>query len=114
MGGVYENLMNDKYVRCHICEAVNLDRGGEVECRRCGEKIYIDESISLHKTVAFLITAIILYIPANIYPILVTKQFGVIKPEYNYGGELCTYGREGSYPICSNLSLFGSSIWSLF
>jgi len=48
--------MNDKYVRCHICEAVNLDRGGEVECRRCGEKIYIDEVISLHKTVAFLIT----------------------------------------------------------
>ncbi len=26
--------MNDKYVRCHICEAVNLDRGGEVECRK--------------------------------------------------------------------------------
>ncbi len=90
--------MNDKYVRCHICEAVNLDRGGEVECRRCGEKIYIDESISLHKTVAFLITAIILYIPANIYPILVTKQFGVIKQSTIMGGVMHLW-EGGSYPI---------------
>ncbi len=84
--------MDSKYVRCHICEAVNIDRDGEVECRRCGEKIYIDKSISFHKTVAFLITAIILYIPANIYPILVTKQFGIMKESTIMGG-LCTYGR---------------------
>jgi paraquat-inducible protein A len=88
----------DKFIRCHICEAVNLDKRGEIYCRRCGEKIYTFEYISFHKTIAFLITAIIFYFPANLYPILVTKQFGVIKQSTILGGVMHLW-EAGSYPI---------------
>ena len=91
-------MYRDKFVRCHICEAVNLDKRGELFCRRCGEKVHTYKYISFHKTLAFLITAIILYIPANLYPILVTKQFGVVQKSTILGGVMHLW-ESGSYPI---------------
>jgi paraquat-inducible protein A len=88
----------DKLTRCHICEAVNLNSEGEVRCRRCNEKIHEYEYVSLNRTVAFLITAIILYIPANIYPILITKKFGVVHENSILGGVMHLW-EAGSYPI---------------
>jgi len=91
-------MFKDKLVRCQVCEAVNLDRSGELFCRRCGEKIHTHRYISFHKTLAFLITAVILYIPANLYPILVTKQFGILKQNTILGGVMHLW-EAGSYPI---------------
>jgi len=91
-------MLEEKLVRCHICEAVNIDKRGELFCRRCGEKIHTYDYISFHKTLAFLITAIIFYIPANIYPILVTKQFGVVRESTILGGVMHLW-ESGSYPI---------------
>jgi paraquat-inducible protein A len=75
-----------------------MDSGGEIECRRCKQKIHTHKSISFHKTLAFLITAIILYIPANIYPILVTKKFGVVQDSTILGGVMHLW-EAGSYPV---------------
>jgi paraquat-inducible protein A len=91
-------MYKNRLVRCHICEAVNRDKRGELFCRRCGEKIHTYKYISFHKTLAFLITAIILYIPANLYPILVTKQFGVVQKSTILGGVMHLW-ESGSYPI---------------
>jgi len=91
-------MFEHKLVRCHICEAVNRDKRGELFCRRCGEKIHTYKYISFHKTLAFLITAIIFYIPANLYPILVTKQFGVVQKSTILGGVMHLW-ESGSYPI---------------
>lgn len=91
-------MTSDKLIRCHICEAVNMDEDGEVICRRCGEKIHDYKYISLNRTIAFLITAIILYIPANLYPILVTKKFGVIHESTILGGVMHLW-EAGSYPV---------------
>jgi len=89
---------NDKLIRCPICEAVNFDQGGKIICRRCKEPIYREKKESYHRTLAFLLTAIILYIPANLYPILVTKQFGV-KHENTILGGIMALWESGSYPV---------------
>lgn len=89
---------NNKLIRCHICEAVNYDNGKENACRRCHSKIYQPQHISYHKTLAYLITAIILYIPANLYPILVSKQFGISTESTILGGIMHLW-EGGSYPV---------------
>ena len=92
--------MNRKldYVRCHICEAVNYIDDTNRKCRRCHESITHDLRLSYHKTLAFLITAIIFYIPANIYPILISKQFGKTSSNTIIGGVIHLWDA-GSYPI---------------
>ena len=89
---------NEHYVRCHICETVNYDDDSITECRRCHSKINTPLVISYHKTLALLITAIILYIPANLYPILISKQFGVNTQSTILGGVVHLW-ELGSYPI---------------
>jgi len=86
------------FVRCHICEAVNYEDGLHPNCRRCHSPIYHDLRISYHKTLAFLITAIILYVPANLYPILISKQFGMVSESTIMGGIMHLW-EAGSYPI---------------
>ena len=87
-----------EFVRCHICEAVNYDSEEKSLCRRCHSPIYQDLKISYHKTIAFLITAMILYIPANIYPILISKKFGINSESTIIGGIVHLW-ESGSYPI---------------
>ncbi len=90
---------DSRFIRCHTCEAVNYDDGEEeLLCRRCHCQIHQPLYISYHKTWAYLITAIILYIPANLYPILITKKFGIEKASTILGGIIHLW-EAGSYPI---------------
>jgi len=101
MKRVMETIMieKSKFIRCHTCEAVNYEnQEKELFCRRCHSTIHQPLYISYHRTWAFLITAIILYIPANLYPILVTKQFGVQTNSTILGGIIHLW-EVGSYPI---------------
>jgi len=96
----------DNLLRCHICEAVNIDKGEETTCRRCGTIIY-HEVFSTQKSWAYLITAIIAYIPANLYPMLITKQFGAVEGSTILGGVVLLW-EHGSYPIA--MIIFVASI----
>ncbi len=90
---------SSKFIRCHTCEAVNCeDEDSEQYCRRCNSKMHEPKYLSYHKTWAFLITAIILYFPANLYPILITKKFGVETESTIIGGIIHLW-EAGSYPI---------------
>ena len=85
-------------IACPICEAVNEDTGEEVICRRCRHRVYHEKHRSYQRSWAFLITAMILYIPANLYPILITSQFGKQEENTIIGG-IVTLWEHGSYPI---------------
>ena len=91
-------MKNEHYIRCHICETVNYDNSITHNCRRCHSKISPSLHASYNKTLALLITAIILYIPANLYPILSTKQFGTNSESTILGGIIHLW-ELGSYPI---------------
>jgi paraquat-inducible protein A len=97
----------NKLIPCPICSAVNIDKGKENSCRRCGSAIYHHRHFSTEKSWAFLITAIIAYIPANLYPMLVTNQFGTQEGSTILGGVILLW-EHGSYPIA--LIIFFASI----
>ncbi len=87
-----------KYIRCPICEAVNYDTGEQITCRRCRQKIYHEKGYSYQATLAYLITAIIFYFPANLYPMLTTDTFGEKSQSTIIGGVISLW-EHGSYPI---------------
>lgn len=84
-------------VACHVCG--KLQRHAEdADCVRCGSELHQRIPESMQRSLAFLICALILYIPANIYPILTTSTLGV--PEHNtiIEGVISLWQLE-SYPV---------------
>ncbi len=90
----------DKLIRCPVCDAVNIDKGKKNTCRRCGSAIYQHRSFSTEKSWAFLITGIIAYVPANLYPMLVTNAFGTKDESTILGGVVLLWELE-SYPVAA-------------
>lgn len=97
----------EKLIRCPICSAVNIDKGKRNICRRCNSNIYKHRHFSTEKSWAYLITAIIAYVPANLYPMLITNQFGKHEGSTIMGGVIMLWEHE-SYPIA--LVIFFASI----
>jgi len=62
--------------------------------------MHLRKTDSLNRTLALLITACILYIPANIYPIMVTDQLGTSTDSTIIGGVLLLISM-GSIPIAA-------------
>ena len=58
----------------------------------------ISHALSVQKTWALLLTAVILYIPANMFPIMTTHFFGQDQPSTIIGGVILLW-KSGSYPI---------------
>ncbi len=88
----------EKLFICPICEAVNRDKVKNNFCRRCGMKIYHHNKTPTEKSWAYLITAIILYIPANIYPMMVISQLGTQRGSTIIEGILELWSH-GDYPV---------------
>ena len=59
---------------CHTC--CGLSPASAHKCSRCGAPVHLRQTDSLHRTIALVITASILYIPANVLPIMTTDQLG--------------------------------------
>ena len=54
---------------CHVCEKV---APASVEkCPRCGSHLHIRKPDSITRTMALLVAAVIMYIPANMLPVMV-------------------------------------------
>ena len=60
--------------RCQFCGALHKIPAPP-SCRRCGARVSSRKHNSLQRTWAFLIVGLLAYIPANIYPIMMTKSF---------------------------------------
>lgn len=97
----------NKLIACPVCSAVNIDKGKKNTCRRCGSAIYHHRNFSTEKSWAFLITAMIAYIPANLYPMLITNTFGTQDGSTILGGVVLLW-EHGSYPIA--MVIFFASI----
>ena len=83
---------------CHVCW--KLAPASEHECPRCGSAMHLRKQDSIQRTVALLITASILYIPANILPIMTTTQLGRPEDSTILGGVVLLI-HHGSYPIAA-------------
>ncbi|MEA2047524.1 MAG: paraquat-inducible protein A [Campylobacterota bacterium] len=90
----------EKLIRCPVCDAVNIDKGKKNICRRCDSAIYHHKNFSTEKSWAYLITAMVAYIPANLYPMLVTNAFGTKDASTIIGGVVLLWELE-SYPVAA-------------
>ena len=61
---------------CEVCRLVSRapPPGSDAHCPRCGATLHSRKPASLARTWAFLITAMILYVPANVLPIMGTSS----------------------------------------
>ena len=83
---------------CHLC--LKLADASLHECPRCGEPLHLRKNNSLQRTLALLVTAAVLYIPANILPIMITDQFGNATASTILGGVVLLIDM-GSVPIAA-------------
>jgi paraquat-inducible protein A len=83
---------------CTTCTAVaHIDA---VHCEGCGAHLHGEWAHSIQKTWAWLITSVILYVPANTLPIMYTRFLGNETPNTILGG-VVTLWHHGSYPIAA-------------
>ena len=73
-------LAANSLIPCHVCALVSrapeLSKGRRLACPRCGTGLRRRISRSLSKTWALVIAAYILYVPANLLPVLQITSFG--------------------------------------
>ena len=78
MSQVQTSALSHGLAACHMCcKLAPLDQH---HCPRCGSVMHARKSDSLQRTLALLVTACVLYIPANVYPIMLTDQLGSTEP----------------------------------
>ncbi|WP_432719671.1 paraquat-inducible protein A [Jeongeupia wiesaeckerbachi] len=61
-----------KLASCHDCGLLSRLPTGHGHCPRCGATLHFRKPASIARTWAYLIAAIILYIPANTLPMMIT------------------------------------------
>jgi len=91
-----KTAMQSGFAVCHTCMTLN-----EVElkyCSRCRSSVHVRIPNSIQRTLALLIAATVMYIPANVYPIMTTVQFGQATDSTIIGGVVLLW-KMGSYPI---------------
>jgi len=90
-------------IRCHTCGKLAFDVGHddfEEHCPRCHAPMHMRATNSLSRTWALLITAVILYVPANVLPIMTVTYFGAGEPDTIMSGIILLL-QMGSYPIAA-------------
>lgn len=83
---------------CHVCLKVAPVELGR--CPRCRARLHLRGPNSLQRTLALLATASLLYIPANVLPIMTTEQLGHATGSTIIGGVVILI-HHGDYPIAA-------------
>lgn len=90
---------------CHTCGKVSPVTLGL--CPRCGSHLHLRKPSSIQRTVALMVAATALYIPANILPIMTVVELGDVTENTIISG-MMTFWRQGAYPIA--IVIFTASI----
>lgn len=81
---------------CQVCTAIVPL--AQSHCSRCNTRVQIRQRASIQNTMALLIAATLLYIPANLLPIMRTVSFGETTDSTIISGLLLMW-RDGAYPV---------------
>ncbi len=81
---------------CHTCGKLSPIAIGA--CPRCRTTLHVRKPDSIQRTWALLLTAGVLYIPANVLPIMQTEIFGRVSDSTIFGGVVVLW-EHGSYPV---------------
>ncbi len=98
-------------LNCHSCHLLSharrLPAGGHAVCPRCGASLHLRKPNSISRTWALIWAAIILYIPANVFPVMTVISFGKGSPDTIMSGVMALL-EHGMWPLA--LLVFFASI----
>ena len=97
--------LHQGYRSCPCCTAILPVE--QHQCSRCGVSANARRRHSLQWTLALLLTSVMLYVPANLMPIMVTETLGNAYPSNIMAGVILLWS-DGSYPVA--LVIFIASI----
>jgi paraquat-inducible protein A len=112
MSLVIKTAKNSNFALCPQCHKLNTlpeygNKRGQVQCVRCFGKFYQRKPHSLQYTLAWNIAALIAFIPANLYPIMIIYSLGIGDPSTILSG-IGQFVDQGLYPIA--VIIFTASI----
>jgi paraquat-inducible protein A len=103
--------LTEQTIACKVCAHIysvgNIEPGFKAECTDCGTTLVKKTLGSVHLTAAFALCALLLYIPANIFPIVRMNLYGSVSENTVWEGCVRLY-QDGDYPIA--LVVFLASI----
>jgi paraquat-inducible protein A len=111
MKGIFPTAAQAALINCHTCHQLSrvslVSQHGEAVCPRCKTHVHLRKPNSISRTWALLLAAYILYIPANVLPVMTVISFGKGQPDTILSGvkELI---HAGMWPIA--LLVFFASI----
>lgn len=104
-------LLERGLIGCHACglvvAAADREHAHGQRCPRCGAALHRRKPDSLARTAALVLTAAILYIPANAYPVMTVTSFGHGEPDTILSGVKVLI-EEGMFPLA--LLVFFASV----
>jgi len=95
-------------ISCHTCGLLVSEAQGSNHCPRCSSPVHGRKSNSLERTWALIFSALILFIPANVYPVMTVIQFGQGYPSTILGGVVHLI--EGGMWILAMIIFFASIV----
>ncbi len=96
------------YCRCHVCGLTANIHSPSDRCPRCDFLLHPRKVNSLNRTWALVIAAMILYLPANIYPVMTVIMFGKGEPHTILNGVI-ELAQAGMFPLAA-LVFFASIV----
>jgi paraquat-inducible protein A len=77
------NKPEESLIACHDCDLLYrkrpLQEGERVCCRRCGALLYQHKRDSLERTLTLTLASLVMFILANVYPLLAFKLQGLVE-----------------------------------
>lgn len=90
---------------CHTCNKVS--ETSHHRCPRCHTPLHARKPDSLSRCLAFGIAALLAYIPANLFPIMIVTQLGIREYSTILGG-VATFWQLKAYPVA--ITIFIASV----
>ncbi|MNO79462.1 Inner membrane protein YebS [compost metagenome] len=96
--GALKDLPLEELVACHECDLLmrrlHLEPGHKATCPRCGYELEAHRLHMVKRCLALVITALLLYIPANFLPIMHISILGQTSTDTVWGGVQGLYGSD--------------------
>ncbi|WP_060512969.1 paraquat-inducible protein A [Pseudomonas sp. NBRC 111124] len=93
-----EHLPLDELVACHECDLLMrkpvLQHGEKAQCPRCGYELYAHRHNVVNRSLALVLTALLLFVPANFLPIMQLHLLGQTSDDTVWSGVLGLYNSE--------------------
>ena len=83
-----DDVANKNILNCHTCGFLSLESDEHQHCFRCASPLHHRKKNSVETTWALLIAAVVLLIPANLYPVMTVIRFGQGEPSTIISGIL--------------------------